>query len=98
MSEIELDNEQQGFESMDLDPRIMRSLGKMGFKQPTLVQAKVIPLAFQGKDILARARTGSGKTAAYIIPIVQKILAQKVESSFQSFHNSCVECRWKSWY
>uniref|UniRef100_A0A672IAF4 Probable ATP-dependent RNA helicase DDX56 n=1 Tax=Salarias fasciatus TaxID=181472 RepID=A0A672IAF4_SALFA len=44
---------------------------------PTLIQEKAIPLALEGKDLLARARTGSGKTAAYAIPIIQRILTAK---------------------
>ncbi|TFK39929.1 P-loop containing nucleoside triphosphate hydrolase protein, partial [Crucibulum laeve] len=60
-----------------LDARILRALADMGFARPTLVQAKAIPLALESRDILARARTGSGKTAAYCVPIVQKILSAK---------------------
>ena len=60
-----------------LDARILRALADMGFARPTLVQAKAIPLALENRDILARARTGSGKTAAYCVPVVQKILSAK---------------------
>ncbi|KAG2039862.1 P-loop containing nucleoside triphosphate hydrolase protein [Suillus americanus] len=60
-----------------LDARILRALADMGFARPTLVQAKALPIALEGRDILARARTGSGKTAAYCIPVVQKILSAK---------------------
>lgn len=60
-----------------LDSRLLRALANMGFARPTLVQAKAIPLALESRDILARARTGSGKTAAYCVPIVQKILSAK---------------------
>ncbi|KAJ7117466.1 P-loop containing nucleoside triphosphate hydrolase protein [Mycena epipterygia] len=60
-----------------LDIRILRALADMGFARPTLVQAKAIPLALESRDILARARTGSGKTAAYCVPVVQKILSAK---------------------
>ncbi|CAK5283331.1 unnamed protein product [Mycena citricolor] len=60
-----------------LDTRILRALADLGFARPTLVQTKAIPLALESRDILARARTGSGKTAAYCIPIVQKILSAK---------------------
>ena len=69
----------QSFSSFShiLDPRILRALAEQGFARPTLVQAKAIPLALEGRDILARARTGSGKTAAYCIPVVQKILNVK---------------------
>ncbi|KAJ7186685.1 DEAD-domain-containing protein [Mycena filopes] len=60
-----------------LDTRILRALADLGFARPTLVQAKAIPLALESRDILARARTGSGKTAAYCVPVVQKILGAK---------------------
>lgn len=60
-----------------LDARILRALADTGFSRPTPVQAKVIPLALEGRDILARARTGSGKTAAYCLPVVQKIISAK---------------------
>ncbi|KZT71995.1 DEAD-domain-containing protein [Daedalea quercina L-15889] len=62
-----------------LDPRILRALADMGFARPTLVQSKAIPLALENKDILARARTGSGKTAAYCIPVAQKVLNAKAD-------------------
>jgi len=60
-----------------LDARVLRALADMGFAHPTLIQAKSIPLALENRDILARARTGSGKTAAYCVPLVQKILNVK---------------------
>ncbi|GLB41874.1 putative atp-dependent rna helicase dbp9 [Lyophyllum shimeji] len=60
-----------------LDARLLRALADAGFARPTLVQAKAIPLALESRDILARARTGSGKTAAYCVPVVQKILSAK---------------------
>ncbi|KAL1755790.1 DEAD-domain-containing protein [Schizophyllum commune] len=63
-----------------LDQRILRALADLGFARPTLVQAKAIPLALESRDILARARTGSGKTAAYCVPLVQKILNLNAKS------------------
>ncbi|KAG2238042.1 hypothetical protein INT48_002609 [Thamnidium elegans] len=65
------------FAAFDFDPRLARAIAQLDFTRPTPVQAQGIPLALAGKDILARARTGSGKTAAYAMPIVQKILAGK---------------------
>ncbi|CAG8477419.1 9758_t:CDS:10 [Diversispora eburnea] len=59
-------------EFKDLDPRLTRALSKLKFHKPTLVQAEVIPLALARKDILARARTGSGKTAAYCLPAIKE--------------------------
>ena len=63
-----------------LDARLLRALADLGFARPTLVQTKAIPLALENRDILARARTGSGKTAAYCIPVVQKIISAKTVS------------------
>lgn len=45
--------------------------------EPTLIQEKAIPLLLEGKDLLIRARTGSGKTAAFAVPLIQKILVNK---------------------
>ena len=55
----------------------------MGWNSPTLIQEKAIPLALAGKDVLARARTGSGKTAAFSIPVINKILSSKENSALQ---------------
>ncbi|WWD17701.1 ATP-dependent RNA helicase DBP9 [Kwoniella shandongensis] len=63
--------------STQIDPRTLAALADLKFAHPTLVQAKAIPLLLEGKDVLARARTGSGKTAAYVVPAVQKILEAK---------------------
>ena len=51
---------------------------------PILVQAKCLPFALEGKDVLVHARTGSGKTAAYCLPVLQKILLEKgLKSSYK---------------
>ncbi|KRY15701.1 putative ATP-dependent RNA helicase DDX56 [Trichinella patagoniensis] len=71
------------FNSFNLDYRILKAVKLLGWKKPTLIQEKFIPLAFQGKDIVSRARTGSGKTAAFSIPIIQKILEEKQSSGIQ---------------
>ncbi|KAI0033910.1 DEAD-domain-containing protein [Vararia minispora EC-137] len=60
-----------------LSPLLLKALADLGFARPTPVQQKGIPLALENRDVLARARTGSGKTAAYSIPLVQKILNVK---------------------
>ncbi len=72
------------FEKLDLDPRLQRAIAKLGFDKPTVVQETAIPLGLEGKDILARARTGSGKTAAYLIPIIQKLLSKNHPNSIQA--------------
>ncbi|KYM83654.1 putative ATP-dependent RNA helicase DDX56, partial [Atta colombica] len=53
------------------------AITKLGWTEPTLIQDKVIPLLLEGKDLLIKARTGSGKTAAFVVPLIQKILINK---------------------
>lgn len=60
-----------------LDRRLVKALSKLGFSHPTLVQSKCLPIAMEGKDILVRARTGSGKTYAYCLPLLHKLLTIK---------------------
>jgi ATP-dependent RNA helicase DDX56/DBP9 len=78
-----LDKEAGTFSAFDfgLDRRLIKAVSRMGFIYPTLVQSKAIPLAMEGKDLLVRARTGSGKTAAFALPTLHKILLQKAEES-----------------
>jgi ATP-dependent RNA helicase DDX56/DBP9 len=75
----------KSFTGLGLDPRLLQAIAKQNFTEPTLVQRKAIPLAIQGKDILARAKTGSGKTAAYLLPILHSILKRKEVR----FHSHC---------
>ena len=70
-------DEEATFKSLGLDTRILQGIAKLGFAHPTAVQAKAVPLALEGRDILARAKTGSGKTAAYLLPVLQSILRRK---------------------
>ncbi|RKP03975.1 hypothetical protein CXG81DRAFT_8871 [Caulochytrium protostelioides] len=66
--------EEATFASLCLDARLVRAATQLGWVAPTLVQSEAIPLALGGKDLLVRARTGSGKTAAYLLPLLQKLL------------------------
>ncbi len=58
------------FAEMELDPRLLQALETLGFHRPTPIQAGVIPHLLGGRDVIGRARTGSGKTAAYGLPIL----------------------------
>ncbi|TGO28226.1 hypothetical protein BPAE_0030g00110 [Botrytis paeoniae] len=71
------------FASLGLDARLLQGIAKQNFQSPTLVQSKAIPLTLEGRDILARAKTGSGKTAAYLLPILHSILKRKELSPTQ---------------
>ncbi|SZF04438.1 unnamed protein product [Blumeria hordei] len=62
------------FQSMSLSRPILRGLSAVGFTKPTPIQAKAIPVALLGKDIVGGAVTGSGKTAAFIVPILERLL------------------------
>jgi hypothetical protein len=74
-----LDKESGGFHAFDfgLDRRLIKAVARLGYVYPTLVQSKAIPLALEGKDLLVRARTGSGKTAAFALPALHKVLLHK---------------------
>ncbi|KAK6348336.1 ATP-dependent DNA/RNA helicase [Orbilia javanica] len=65
------------FTSLPLDPRILQAIATLNYSTPTPVQQSVIPPALEGKDILARAKTGSGKTAAYLLPILHRLLTSQ---------------------
>ena len=76
-AEVEGNSEGNTFAALGLDSRILQGIAKQSFQTPTLVQSKAIPLALEGRDVLARAKTGSGKTAAYLLPILHSILKRK---------------------
>jgi ATP-dependent RNA helicase RhlE len=61
------------FETFNLDPRIMDGVRKLGYEEPTPIQARAIPPVMEGRDIIGMAQTGTGKTAAFILPILQRL-------------------------
>jgi len=61
------------FQSFDLLPDLQRAILKMGYRMPTPIQKRCIPLIGEGSDVVAMARTGSGKTAAFLIPLLNKL-------------------------
>ena len=65
------------FTSLRLDPALLRATRELGFTRPTPVQQDAIPPALAGHDVLACAMTGSGKTAAFLLPIMQRFLAKR---------------------
>ncbi|XP_017119491.1 probable ATP-dependent RNA helicase DDX56 [Drosophila elegans] len=71
------------FHELELDQRILKAVAQLGWQQPTLIQSTAIPLLLEGKDVVVRARTGSGKTATYALPLIQKILNSKLNASEQ---------------
>jgi ATP-dependent RNA helicase RhlE len=61
------------FQDFRLDPDVMRGVASMGFETPTPIQTAAIPPALEGRDILGSAMTGSGKTAAFVLPMLQRL-------------------------
>ena len=62
------------FSEFDLDTKLLNAIDKMGYETPTSIQQQAIPEALQGRDILASAPTGTGKTAAFLIPAIQYLM------------------------
>ena len=71
----------QNFNQFRLSEESLKALNGLKFKTPTPIQSEVIPISLKGKDILGTAQTGSGKTIAYVIPIVEKLRINKNSSA-----------------
>ncbi|KAM8961328.1 ATP-dependent RNA helicase DDX54 [Pelodytes ibericus] len=69
-----------GFQSMGLSYPVYKGVMKKGYKVPTPIQRKVIPVILDGKDVVAMARTGSGKTACFLIPMFEKLKAHSAQT------------------
>ncbi len=63
------------FDLMQLDPRLRQNIRELGFEVPTPIQRKAIPSILEGRDVIGLAQTGTGKTAAFAIPIFQRLMA-----------------------
>lgn len=63
----------QGFTKLNLSENVLKAIAEMNFSDPSLIQAEAIPQIMKGIDIIAKAPTGSGKTAAFAIPILEKL-------------------------
>ncbi len=68
------------FHELQFEPELMEGLDAMGFEKPTPIQQQAIPIIMKDKDIIACAQTGTGKTAAFLLPVINKIIQTKTES------------------
>ncbi|MBL8296246.1 MAG: DEAD/DEAH box helicase [Bryobacterales bacterium] len=64
------------FSTLDLSPALQANVNKLGFEKPTPVQAESIPPALEGRDVVATAQTGTGKTLAFALPLLQRLTSQ----------------------
>jgi superfamily II DNA/RNA helicase len=62
------------FQSFSLDPRVLAGVEALGYTQPTPIQQRAIPPLLQGHDIVGIAQTGTGKTAAFRLPILERLV------------------------
>ena len=62
------------FASLELHPELLKGIRELGFVRPTPIQTDAIPPALAGRDVLACAQTGSGKTAAFLLPILHRLI------------------------
>ena len=62
-----------GFDTLGLDARLVKTLSELGYEEPTPIQREAIPQLLTGKDVIGQAATGTGKTAAFALPILQRI-------------------------
>jgi ATP-dependent RNA helicase DDX54/DBP10 len=61
------------FQAMGLEKELMWGINRMGYKVPTPVQRKALPIVLAGMDMVCMARTGSGKTCVFLLPLMQKV-------------------------
>ena len=64
------------FADLGLNEKVLKGIGDQGFEHPTIIQAQLIPLAIEGKDVLGQSKTGTGKTAAFALPVLNQLDGQ----------------------
>ena len=64
------------FTQLKLDPALVQAVKELGFVRPTPIQSEAIPPAMDGRDVMACAMTGSGKTAAFLLPIIHRLISR----------------------
>jgi superfamily II DNA/RNA helicase len=76
----------QRFETLPLDAKLLRAINESGYTAMTPIQAKAIPLVLAGRDVMGAAQTGTGKTAAFSLPLLQKMMKHETASMSPARH------------
>ena len=76
----------QSFSELQLSPTISRAIAEMGYESMTPIQAQAIPVVLQGRDVMGAAQTGTGKTAAFSLPLLQRMLKHENASTSPARH------------
>jgi ATP-dependent RNA helicase RhlE len=74
------------FDTLPLDPKLLRAVADQGYMSMTPIQAKAIPIVLEGRDVMGAAQTGTGKTAAFSIPLLQKMMRHENSSASPARH------------
>ena len=65
------------FDSLGLSPDILRAVAEQGYREPTPIQQQAIPAVLEGRDLMASAQTGTGKTAGFTLPLLQHLITRQ---------------------
>ena len=76
----------QSFSQLSLSPSIARAVAEMGYENMTPIQAQAIPVVLEGRDVMGAAQTGTGKTAAFSLPLLQRMLKHENASTSPARH------------
>ena len=76
----------QSFSELQLSPNLSRAIAEMGYESMTPIQAQAIPVVLQGRDVMGAAQTGTGKTAAFSLPLLQRMLKHENASTSPARH------------
>ncbi|KJS09639.1 MAG: hypothetical protein VR73_01475, partial [Gammaproteobacteria bacterium BRH_c0] len=71
------------FNELGLSAELLRAVSEQGYSEPTPIQAKAIPIVLEGRDVLAGAQTGTGKTAGFTLPLLQRLSGKDVGNGFR---------------
>jgi ATP-dependent RNA helicase RhlE len=91
-TELNADTLPMAFAQLQLSAPLARAVAEMGYETMTPIQAQAIPVVLQGRDVMGAAQTGTGKTAAFALPLLQRMLKHENASTSPARRRPCVRC------